>query len=81
MWGIQSRCHLWQAVGVDKVQQGAEDWPAHVLNGDHALHALAHLAIEQRVEHGRARHQDYAVRRQLLIVHLAATSALMSAIC
>ena len=76
--GVPHRVHLGQAVGVDKVQEGAEDGAAHVLDRDNALHSLAHLAVEQRMEHRRARHEDDAVRRQLLVVHLAPTWPLVS---
>lgn len=67
--------HLRQSVGVDKVQERAEDRPPDVLDGDHALHAFAHLAVQQRMEHWRARHQDYAMRRQLLVIHLPRTKS------
>ncbi len=66
----RARARLRQRVGVDKVQQRAEDRRAHVLQFDHALGALAHAAVEQGVEDRRARRQHDAVRRQLLALHL-----------
>ena len=62
--------HLRQSVGVHEVQQGAEDWRAHILQRHHALGALPHATVEQRVEDRRARCQDDAMRWQLLALNL-----------
>lgn len=62
--------HLRQRIGVHEVQQGAEDWRADILQRHHALGALPHAAIEQRMEDWRARCQDNAMRRQLLALNL-----------
>lgn len=43
-----------QAVCVGKVEQGAEDGGAHVLDVDAALVPLLHGARQQGAEHGRA---------------------------